>query len=135
MNRQASLLIVAEDDPDDRFLLEEAFQAGEPQYQLQFAEHGEQLLEMLRHPQTKLPGAIVLDLNMPRKDGRAVLAELAQEPRLAAIPVVILTTSRAQDDQVLATRYGCCAFLTKPSSFRELVNLSHIIVACCKVSE
>jgi CheY-like chemotaxis protein len=123
-------ILMAEDDPDDRLMTREAFaecRLGNP---LQFVADGEELMDYLqrrgpyaddvRHP---IPGLILLDLNMPRKDGREALREIKADPQLRHIPVVILTTSKAEDDVAASYRDGANSFITKPVSFAALIDV------------
>jgi CheY-like chemotaxis protein len=70
-----------------------------------------------------MPGLVLLDLNMPRKDGREVLREIKADPRLCTIPVVILTTSKAEEDVVRSYKDGVNSFITKPVSFAALLEV------------
>src|ERR1044072_6451615 len=98
-------LLLAEDDPDDRLLTREALEKTRLASDLRCVEDGEELLDYLRRrgkfadpSQSPRPGLILLDLNMPRKDGREALREIKNDPKLRAIPIVILTTSKSDDD-------------------------------------
>ena len=96
-----------------------------------FVENGEQLLQCLRRegqyadqmPGRKNPGLILLDLNMPLMDGRAALAQLKADPELRRIPVVVLTTSKAEEDVLRTYDLGVNSFITKPVSFDALVDV------------
>ena len=128
--RQPITILMAEDDPDDRLLTQEAFaecRLGNP---LRFAVDGEQLMDyLLRNSpfedpvEYPMPGLILLDLNMPRKDGREALREIKEHPDLRKIPVVILTTSKAEEDVVASYRDGANSFITKPVSFASLIDV------------
>ena len=89
---------------------------------------GEELLEYLRRQgafsksETPQPSLILLDLNMPRKDGREALREIKSDPKLRHIPVVVLTASRAEEDVVRSYEYGVNSFITKPVTFQGLVD-------------
>ena len=122
-------VLVAEDDPDDRLLIAEAFgdQAGEAM--LQFTSDGEELMARLQNRdgfedrvRFPPPGLILLDLNMPRKDGRQALAEIKGDPILRSLPVIVLTTSRAEEDILRTYHMGANSYITKPGSFTELVS-------------
>ncbi len=97
-------ILIAEDDPDDRYLAKEALSESRLANDLYFVEDGEELLEFLRHEgdfagsRPPRPGIILLDLNMPRKDGREALHEIKADPQLRRIPIVVLTTSKAEED-------------------------------------
>ena len=97
-----SVILMAEDDADDRLLVKDALNECQCEADLQFVENGEELLDYLLQrgkfggsSPTRRPGLIILDLNMPRKDGREALREIKAHPDLRSIPVVVLTTSRA----------------------------------------
>lgn len=121
-------VLAAEDDPDDRLLMSEAFaEAGLP-CQLDFVEDGNALLDYLLargefvENSGKRTCLILLDLNMPGKDGREALAELKAHPQLRRIPVVVMTTSRAEQDIIQSYELGVSSFIVKPNSFDELVE-------------
>jgi CheY-like chemotaxis protein len=123
-------ILMAEDDPDDRLMTQEAFNECRLGNPLRFVTDGEQLMDYLhrrgefadetRHP---MPGLILLDLNMPRKDGREALREIKADPELRKIPVVILTTSKAEEDVSASYRDGANSFITKPVSFAALIDV------------
>jgi len=122
-------ILIAEDDPDDRYLAKEALSESRLANTLYFVEDGEELMEFLRHEGrfTKVkpprPGIILLDLNMPRKDGREALLEIKADPQLRRIPVVVLTTSKAEEDILRSYDLGVSSFIVKPVTFEGLVNL------------
>ncbi|MBC7183921.1 MAG: response regulator, partial [Marinobacter sp.] len=91
-------ILIAEDDPDDRLLLSEAFAERFADSELTFVQNGEELLATLAGGDRSRPDLILLDLNMPLKDGRATLHELKTDPLLQQIPAIILTTSMAEED-------------------------------------
>ena len=108
----AITVLMADDDPDDRLMMQDAFRACGPGPDLRFVRDGEELLDWLRsHP---LPGLVLLDLNMPRKDGREALREIRADAVLRHLPVVVLSTSSAEEDIARALADGVDAFLTKP---------------------
>jgi CheY-like chemotaxis protein len=123
------VILVAEDDPEDCQFIREALQDGQTDSNLRFVEDGEQLLDYLRRngeftdphccPQ---PGLVLLDLNMPRKDGREALREIKSDPELRRIPVVVLTTSKAQEDILRSYDLGANSYVTKPVTFRALAE-------------
>ena len=128
--RQPITILVADDDPDDRLMTREAFvecRLGNP---LHFVSDGQELMDYLgrrgdyadeqRFP---MPGLILLDLNMPRRDGREVLREIKADPLLRGIPVVVLTTSKAEEDVVRSYRDGVNSFITKPVTFSALIEV------------
>ena len=123
-------ILVADDDADDRMLIDEAFEESLLQNPVHFVEDGEQLLEYLRregkyaiHEGTAYPGVILLDLNMPRMDGRTALAKIKEDPALCRIPVVILTTSKAEEDIIRTYGLGVSSFITKPVTFEGLIDV------------
>lgn len=123
-------ILVAEDDPDDRFLLAEAFTETLLADYLYFVEDGEQLMDYL-HGQGKYtdpsrcprPDLILLDLNMPRKDGREALKEIKSAPKLRQIPIVVFTTSKAEEDIYRTYELGGNSFISKPISYEELLHV------------
>jgi len=123
-------VLLADDDPDDCRLTMEAFRAAQIDNPMQFVEDGEVLLDYLkgrdRYAATAppLPGLILLDLNMPRVDGREALAQIKSDPTLKHIPVVVLTTSSAEVDVARAYQAGCNSFIQKPGSFGALVEIA-----------
>jgi two-component system, response regulator len=123
--RRPSVLI-AEDDPDDRLLLEEIFRGFGDLLEIHFVEDGERLMETLHRgatgpePSASYPGLILMDLNMPRKDGREALLEIKKDPSFRKIPVVVLTTSALEEDKLLCGKAGADGYVTKPGGFNEL---------------
>ena len=129
-----SVILMAEDDADDRLLVKDALSECKCEADLRFVENGEELLEYLLHDPkttssgpTRRPALIILDLNMPRKDGREALREIKSNPELRAIPVVVLTTSRADTDIDGIYQLGANSFISKPVRFEELVNLMRLL--------
>lgn len=120
-------VVMADDDADDCILAKEAFTESGVRASFSCVEDGMELLDYLtRHcaPGEKdLPALILLDLNMPRKDGRAALVEIKSQPLLKGIPIVILTTSGEQRDIDFTTRAGADSFITKPESFDKWVEM------------
>ncbi|MBI3863762.1 MAG: response regulator [Planctomycetia bacterium] len=117
-------ILVVDDNEDDVLLLQESFR-GVPAVNLAHAVHdGEQALAYLRREgefaTVPRPGLVLLDINMPRKNGFEVLAEMKNDPQLRTIPVVMLTTSSRDADVVSAYGGGACSFVTKPVSFDRL---------------
>lgn len=115
-------ILVADDDAEDRNLLKDAFKESKLINHVEFVNDGEQLIQRLHGP-LELPGLILLDLNMPKKDGREALAEIKSNPRLRHIPVVILTTSKAEEDIARTYNLGVNSFVTKPVTFSSLVTV------------
>ncbi len=120
-------LLFAEDDPDDRVLTEDAIAASRIRTELHFVEDGEQLMDYLRrrgpYRDAPVPTLVLLDLNMPRKDGREALAEIKSDKELRKIPVVVLTTSSAREDVVACYDSGANSYVIKPMSFEGLVEV------------
>jgi CheY-like chemotaxis protein len=132
MNKEAMpiTILMADDDSDDRRLTQEALEEGRLMNEISFVENGEELMNYLRHegkfaPPNSLPrpGLILLDLNMPRKDGRSVLKELKSDPELRTIPVVVLTTSKADEDVYKSYDLGVNSYIVKPVTFEALVDI------------
>lgn len=127
-NGQPVTILMADDDPDDRLLTREALQESHVLNDLRFVVDGVELLEYLRRQgrysdaaSAPRPGLILLDLNMPRMDGREALREIKADPALRRIPVVIMTTSKAEEDVARSYDLGANSFVTKPVSFEGLV--------------
>ncbi|QJW99673.1 response regulator [Frigoriglobus tundricola] len=123
-------ILMADDDPDDRQLTREAFEENHLANDLRFVEDGEELLDYLNRRgkyaapgAAPVPGLILLDLNMPRKDGREALQEIKSDPRLRNIRVVILTTSKAEEDVVRSYDLSAASYITKPVTFERLVEV------------
>jgi len=131
MNKQRTpiTILMADDDADDRNLTKEALQEGRLVNDLRFVEDGQDLMDYLRHAgkytggETPRPGLILLDLNMPKKDGRTTLQELKSDPELRQIPVVILTTSKADEDIFKSYDLGVNSYIVKPVTFEALVDV------------
>lgn len=125
---------MADDDADDRLMAEKALRESRLANGLMFVEDGEQLMDYLYHrgkfaneTQYPRPGLILLDLNMPKKDGREALAEIKADPVLRRIPVVILTTSKAEEDILRSYDLGVNSYITKPVTFQGLVEAMKIV--------
>lgn len=130
-NERPKVLLVAEDDVDHYLLLKEAFEKLGPMTELRHVLDGEELTDYLfRQGKFQDPGdsprpdLILLDLNMPRKDGREALKEIKSDPVLRRIPVIILTTSRAEEDVLQSYELGANSFLRKPLGFNQWVELA-----------
>ncbi len=120
-------ILIAEDDQDDRLLIEDAFKAnGVSHGQLFFVADGEELIERLSGLEP-LPGIIMLDLNMPRKDGREALKEIRSKLDYKHIPIIVFTTSNSEDDIKMAYQHGGNTYITKPTRFTDLVDTTGII--------
>ena len=123
-------ILMADDDPDDRALTREAFAENHLANDLRFVEDGEELLDYL-HRRGKYaapadaprPGLILLDLNMPRLDGREALKEIRADPKFRGIRVIIMTTSKAEEDVVRSYDLSAASYITKPVTFDRLVDV------------
>jgi len=122
------VILLADDDEEDRMLAADAMRESRVANDLRFVEDGEELLDYLYKrgsyagpDAAPTPGLILLDLNMPRKDGREALREIKADPDLRRIPVVVLTTSKAEEDIYRTYDLGANSFITKPVSFDGLV--------------
>jgi CheY-like chemotaxis protein len=130
----ANLILMAEDDSDDRLLVKDAMAECRWEGDLCFVENGEELLDYLRrrgkYSRSAIaprPGLILLDLNMPRKDGREALREIKADAELRRIPVVIFTTSKADTDIGRLYDLGASSFISKPIQFDALVSVMRIL--------
>ncbi len=127
--RRSISILLADDDPDDRMMAEEALEESRISNDLAMVEDGEELLAYLRcegryaDRPNQLPGLILLDLNMPRMDGREALEQIKKDPTLRRIPVVVLTTSKAEQDIFQTYDLGVNSFITKPVTFEGLVQI------------
>jgi CheY-like chemotaxis protein len=131
---KAKVVLMAEDDADDRLLAQDAMTESRWEGDLRFVENGEELLDYLmrRGKYTQLasaprPGIILLDLNMPRKDGRESLREIRADRDLRRIPVVVFTTSKAGTDIGDMYELGANSFISKPVQFDALVEVMRIL--------
>jgi CheY-like chemotaxis protein len=122
-------ILIAEDDEEDQMLIREAMEESRLANRLHFVSNGEQLLDYLyqrgayaREKKYPSPGLILLDLNMPRKNGREALEEIRQDARLMHIPVIILTSSQAEEDVLRSYNLGVNVFLHKPVTFDSLIS-------------
>jgi CheY-like chemotaxis protein len=133
-NAKPISILVADDDSDDRMLLKEAFEENKIINAIDFVEDGEQLLAYLRREGSyahlagrPYPGLILLDLNMPKRDGREALADIKADAALCRIPVVVLTTSKADEDIMRTYGLGVSSFITKPVTFERLVEITRVL--------
>ncbi|MEQ1877812.1 MAG: response regulator [Bdellovibrionia bacterium] len=122
-------ILIADDDHEDREMIKDALRESRLLNELHFVNDGEQLMDYLHHRrkyedkiQYPMPGLILLDLNMPKKDGREALKEIKCDPILKLIPVVVLTTSQAEEDVFRSYNLGVNSFVTKPVTFDSLVS-------------
>ena len=130
MSRKPIVLLMADDDPDDRMLAREALFESQLVNDLHCVEDGEELMDYLYRrgkysgpSVAPRPGVILLDLNMPRKDGREALHEIKADPTLRRIPIIVLTTSKADEDIYGSYDLGVNSFITKPVTFDALVEV------------
>lgn len=127
MAREQPYILIGEDDADDRFLLQAAFEENGFNDQLHFAENGVELLSHLHaiplnDSESLFPRFIILDLNMPKKDGREVLREIKQHPTLRNIPIVIFSTTSNEVEMKRCYELGANSYITKPNSFESLLK-------------
>ena len=134
MNAEPIPILLADDDPDDRILTIRALKQHRLANNIYTVEDGEQLMQYLRREgpysdpdKSPRPGLILLDLNMPRKDGREALQEIKSDASLRSIPVVVLTTSEAELDILRSYDLGVNAFVTKPVTFDDLARAIRVI--------
>lgn len=122
-------ILIADDDEDDRYMTEQAFIEGKLHNSLSFVQDGEELMNYLLHKNgyddsnAPTPGIILLDLNMPKKDGRECLKEIKSNEKLKHIPTIILTTSKSEQDIFRSYNLGVNSFIVKPVTFGELVKI------------
>lgn len=120
-------LLMAEDDPEDQMLVRKAFKKARVLNALDIVGDGEELMKYLRqqapYADARRPDLLLLDLNMPKKDGREALAEIKADPQLRRIPVVILTTSSAEEDVLRSYDLGVSSYIEKPVTFSKLVDV------------
>ena len=129
-NAKPITILMADDDSDDRLLTKEAFEASRLANDLRFVEDGVELLDYLHRrgkyadPATSpWPSIILLDLNMPKKDGREVMADIRKDPKFAHIRIIILTTSKAEEDIMRTYDLGATSYITKPVTFDSMVDV------------
>lgn len=127
MNLQPIEILMAEDDVEDQVLVRKAFTAARVINHLTFVNDGEELMQYLRgegpFASAVRPDILLLDLNMPRKDGREVMNEMKHDPRLSHIPIVVLTTSDADEDIMRSYQLGASSYIQKPVTFGKLVEV------------
>jgi CheY-like chemotaxis protein len=124
------VILMADDDDDDRLLAKDALSESKMEGNLRFVQNGEELMDYLcrrgkyqEAASAPRPGLILLDLNMPLKDGREALREIKADPDLKRIPVVVLTTSKADTDIGVIYDLGANSFISKPFQFEALVSV------------
>jgi CheY-like chemotaxis protein len=126
----AVMILMADDDADDREMTRDAFAASRLVNEMRFVEDGVELMDYLNRrgkykdpAQSPRPGLILLDLNMPKKDGREALEEIKADPRLSDIPVIVLTTSKEEEDIHRSYQLHANSYITKPVTFEALVHV------------
>ncbi len=127
-------ILIADDDPEDRMLAAEALKESRLANDIRFVEDGEELVDYLTYrgrftdpDDAPRPGVILLDLNMPRKDGREALREIKENSELRRIPIIVLTTSKAEIDIYRSYDLGVNSFIVKPVTFDSLVEVMQVI--------
>jgi two-component system response regulator len=130
MNKRAVTILMADDDADDRKMTQEAFAESCLGNDLRFVEDGEELLDYLYRrgkyadpASSPRPSILLLDLNMPKKDGREALQELKADPQFRALRVIILTTSKAEEDILQSYDLSATSYITKPVTFEGLLEV------------
>jgi CheY-like chemotaxis protein len=120
-------VLLVDDDPGDTLMIREAFEHNKVRNSLECVADGVQAMQFLRregeYADAARPDLILLDLNLPRKDGREVLAEIKSDPALATIPVVVLTTSHAEEDVLKSYQLHANAYVTKPVDFERFIEV------------
>ncbi len=125
----STTILIADDDSDDRLFMERALRQSGYTQLIQFVEDGEELMEYLyrkgRYAEQNAPwpDLLILDLNMPRKNGFQALGEIKDDVRLRRLPVVVMTTSSAEEDVLKTYNLGVNSFVTKPFNFNRLVEM------------
>lgn len=126
-------ILIADDDSDDRLLMEKALRQCNYQYAIQFVEDGEELMDYLRQrgaydkQNAPWPDLLILDLNMPRKNGFQALTEIKADAILRRLPVVVMTTSSAEEDVLKTYNLGVNSFVVKPFNFSRLVEMAEAL--------
>ena len=120
-------ILLVEDDPGDTLMIKEALEHNKVRNRLHCVTDGVEALAFMRregeHADAPRPDLILLDLNLPRKDGREVLAEIKDDPELQTIPVVVLTTSKAEEDILRSYQLHANAYVTKPVDFARFIDV------------
>jgi CheY-like chemotaxis protein len=128
------LILLADDDEDDRMFTKEAFEENHLLNEIRFVNDGVELMDYLKRREkysnpadSPRPGMILLDLNMPKMDGREALKEIKSDPALRSIPVVVLTTSKAEQDVLQTYDLGVNCFITKPVAFSDFIEVARTL--------
>ena len=122
--KQKHSIIIVDDDADDREIIRDAFESSTPEQDYIFIENGDRLLEFLEQNGERHPSLIMLDLNMPGKDGREILKEIKTHDRFQHIPTIVFTTSSSHRDRQMVYDLGANCFITKPDTFNKLIELT-----------
>jgi CheY-like chemotaxis protein len=128
MGARKTFILIAEDDADDRFLLKTAFEENGTDDRIEFVENGVELINYLKAivgnspSDNGYPGFIMLDLNMPKKDGREVLQEIKQHPIFKSIPVIVYTTTKNEAEVRKCYELGANSYIVKPARFEALLK-------------
>lgn len=129
-NKTGIIILMADDDDDDYLLTQKALKQSKLLNTLKRVRDGEELMDYLHkcrdftdQVECPRPGVILLDLNMPKKDGREALREIKSDPQLRDIPVVVFTTSKAEEDIYKSYQLGVNSFITKPVTFEGLIKV------------
>lgn len=130
MEKKTVTILVADDDADDRLMISDALRENHLANDLRFVENGEDLMDYLlkkgkygSDAVAPRPGLVLLDLNMPRMDGREALKKIKEHPELRQIPIVVLTTSKTEEDVFRTYNLGVNSFVSKPVTFESLVRI------------
>jgi two-component system, response regulator len=129
--KRKSMILIADDDSDDCYLIRLAFEDCKIDNPIVFFKNGQEIVDYINQPETveeKSIGLIILDLNMPKMDGREALNKLKSNPLWRKIPVVVMTTSNAMEDVQKCYDLGANSFITKPSSYDDLNNTIRVMV-------
>ncbi len=127
-------ILLAEDDEDDYLLIAEALEESRLANKVRWVKDGEELMDYLcrrgnyaKPEESPRPGIILLDLNMPRKDGREALKEIKSDPALRQIPIIVLTTSKTEEDILRSYDLGVNSFIRKPVQFEDFVEIIKVL--------
>jgi CheY-like chemotaxis protein len=131
MTAEPITILVAEDDQGDQVLIQAAFQEARVINKLAIMNNGEELMQYLRHEgpysDARRPDLVLLDLNMPKMDGREAIKEIKRDPDLRSIPVVVLTSSAADEDIVRSYELGANSYIQKPVTFAKMIEVVETI--------
>jgi CheY-like chemotaxis protein len=118
-------ILIVEDNDDDVVLIQEAFSEGKLINRIAFVRDGEEAMAYLRkqgpYTMVPMPGMVLLDINMPKKNGFEVLADIKTDPRLRALPVIMLTVSDREEDIVRSFEQGACSYIRKPVTLTRFI--------------